>query len=119
MKKDNDICFRITVKDPELQKMLDDLAKQDRGKSTGEEIHGKNSQERIAELDEQNIEPQKLYRIMKKPTPTFWICASIIFVGLLMCGTYYLVNKDNGRYQYERGYIIDKQTGDAKKIIRK
>lgn len=53
---------------------------------------------------------------MKKLTPTAWICASIIFVGLLLCGTYYLVNKDNGRYQIERGYIIDKKSGEAKHI---
>lgn len=56
---------------------------------------------------------------MKKPTSTFWICFSIIIVGLVFCGTYYLVNKDNGRYQYESGLIIDKRTGIAKQITVK
>lgn len=53
---------------------------------------------------------------MKKPTSTFWICFSIILVGLLFCGTYYFVNKDNGRYEYESGLVIDKKTGEAKQI---
>lgn len=56
---------------------------------------------------------------MKKPTSTFWICFSIIIIGLAFCGTYYLVNKDNGRYQYESGLIIDKRTGIAKQITVK
>lgn len=53
---------------------------------------------------------------MKKPTSTFWLCFSIILVGLLFCGTYYFVNKDTGRYEYDSGLIIDKKTGDAKQI---
>lgn len=53
---------------------------------------------------------------MKKPTSTFWICFSIILVGLLFCGTYYFVNKDNGRYEYESGLVIDKKTGEARQI---
>ncbi|HAQ19242.1 MAG TPA: hypothetical protein DCR40_08425 [Prolixibacteraceae bacterium] len=55
-------------------------------------------------------------QIMKKPTSTFWICFSIILVGLIFCGTYYFVNKDNGRYEYQHGLVIDKKTGEAKQI---
>jgi hypothetical protein len=51
-----------------------------------------------------------------KFSPTFWVCVSIIVVGLVFCGTYYFVNKDNGRYQYESGFVIDKKTGEAKRI---
>lgn len=58
----------------------------------------------------------KISSTMKKPTSTFWICFSIILVGLLFCGTYYFVNKDNGRYEYDSGLIIDKKTGEAKQI---
>lgn len=56
--------------------------------------------------------------LVKKPhlTSTFWLCFSIILVGLLFCGTYYIVNKDTGRYEYDSGLIIDKKTGDAKQI---
>ena len=53
---------------------------------------------------------------IRKPTSTFWICFSIILVGLLFCGTYYFANKDNGRYEYQSGLVIDKKTGDAKPI---
>jgi hypothetical protein len=53
---------------------------------------------------------------MKKLTSTFWLCFSIILVGLLLCGTYYLTNMDNGRYEYQDGLVIDKKTGDAKPI---
>lgn len=53
---------------------------------------------------------------LPKLNQTAWISISILIVGLLICGTYYFVNKDNGRYQYERGLIIDKKTGEAKKI---
>jgi hypothetical protein len=53
---------------------------------------------------------------IRNPTSTFWICFSIIVVGLLFCGTFYLVNKDNGRYEYQSGLVIDKKTGDAKPI---
>jgi hypothetical protein len=53
---------------------------------------------------------------IEKPTSTFWLCFSIILVGLLFCGTYYFVNKDNGRYEYQSGLVIDKKTGDAKPI---
>ena len=53
---------------------------------------------------------------MKKPTSSFWICLSILIVGLLFCTTYYFVNKDNGRYEYKSGLVIDKQTGEAKQI---
>ena len=49
-------------------------------------------------------------------SPTFWISFSIIFVGLLFCGVYYLANKDSGRYEYQDGLVIDKKTGDAKPI---
>ena len=63
---------------------------------------------------DQNNNKNKLS--MKKPTSTFWICFSIILVGLLFCGTYYFVNKDNGRYEYDSGLIIDKKTGEARQI---
>ena len=57
-----------------------------------------------------SIFKNKLNFKMKKPTSTFWISFSIILVGLLFCGTYYFVNKDNGRYEYESGLIIDKKS---------
>jgi len=49
-------------------------------------------------------------------SPTFWISLSIILVGLLFCTVYYLANKDNGRYEYQHGLVIDKKTGEAKRI---
>ncbi len=51
-----------------------------------------------------------------KLSPTFWISFSIILVGLFFCGTYYFVNKDNGRYEYQDGLVIDKKAGTAKPI---
>lgn len=51
-----------------------------------------------------------------KLSPTFWISFSIILVGLLFCGAYYLANKDSGRYVYQDGLVIDKKTGDAMPI---
>ena len=78
----------------------------------------KNDNTDIQNPIEQNIETKKSYTIMKKQefTSTFWICASIIFVGLLFCCTYYIVNKDNGRYQLDGGYLIDKKEGTGKPI---
>ena len=53
-------------------------------------------------------------------TSTFWICVSILVVGGLFCATYYYVHKDDGRYEYNGGgLIIDKKTGEAKKITFK
>lgn len=52
-------------------------------------------------------------------TSTFWICLSIVLVGFLFCGTYYLTHKDDGRYQYDNGIVIDKKNGTFRPIEKK
>jgi len=53
---------------------------------------------------------------IKKPTATFWICVSILVASILIAGSVYFSGRDNGRYEYQDGLVIDKQTGDAKPI---
>lgn len=49
-------------------------------------------------------------------TSTLVICAAIILAGIIFSATYYFVNKDNYRYEYKSGLVIDKKTGSAKEI---
>ena len=56
------------------------------------------------------------FSTMKKPTSTFWICISILFASIIISGSIYLTGKDNGRYEYQSGLVIDKKTGEAKPI---
>ena len=53
---------------------------------------------------------------LPKQTSTFWICFAIIVSSLIIGGSYYLINKDNGRYKVDGALIIDTKTGTAKQI---
>ena len=59
---------------------------------------------------------EKEKQARKKVTSTFAICAAIILAGIIFSATYYFVNKDNYRYEYKSGLVIDKKTGYAKEI---
>lgn len=53
---------------------------------------------------------------INKPTSTFWICFSILIASILIAGAIYISGRDNGRYEYQHGLVIDKKTGIAKRI---
>jgi len=78
-------------------------------------IAGKSNTQPESVIEEVKAKLNNIVKISQL-SATFWICASIIFIGILFCGTYYLVNKDNGRYQYDkkRSIVIDKKTGETK-----
>lgn len=55
---------------------------------------------------------------MKKPTSTFWICASIIVAGIIIGGAIGKAIYESNRYEVNQisSKVIDKYTGESRFI---